>query len=540
MKIDEDLGPDREDQFQTDDEENQGERFCQSDSDSESDCMDSSQYLSNNSFDVTTPSWPQSYRKSIDLLTGTTPPSVNILKGTGSMAGKTSSLTSVYKRRQGSEVDSSLSSPFISEQSLGKEVPSFILPVKSSASSHSRFSVNELAPSDQKASLAQSILNGTNVLCGIGLLTMPYAIKEGGWLSLIILSLFGVICCYTGILLKNCLESSPGLQTYPDIGQAAFGVGGRLVISMVLYVELYASCVEYVIMMSDNLSTLFPNMYMNFAGIHLDCHQIFSITATLIVLPTVWLRDLSLLSYLSVGGVGASIIVALCLLWTGVIDKIGFHPTGTALDLANLPVAIGIYGFGFSGHSVFPNIYSSMKEPSRFPTVLITSFIFCWLMYTGAAICGFLMFGNSIESQYTLNMPAQFVSSKVAVWTAVVNPMTKYALVMMPVALSLEELVPSGRFSSCGVSLIIRTLLVTSTLAVALAVPFFGFVMALIGSLLAMLVAVIFPCVCYLSILHERLTKLQIAACLFTIGVGVLFACVGTYSAITRIAGKLG
>ena len=62
MKIDEDLGPDREDQFQTDDEENQGERFCQSDSDSESDCMDSSQYLSNNSFDVTTPSWPQSYR----------------------------------------------------------------------------------------------------------------------------------------------------------------------------------------------------------------------------------------------------------------------------------------------------------------------------------------------------------------------------------------------------------------------------------------------------------------------------------------------
>jgi hypothetical protein len=62
MKIDEDLGPDREDQFQTDDEENQGERFCQSDSDSESDSMDSSQYLSNNSFDVTTLSWPQSYR----------------------------------------------------------------------------------------------------------------------------------------------------------------------------------------------------------------------------------------------------------------------------------------------------------------------------------------------------------------------------------------------------------------------------------------------------------------------------------------------
>jgi vesicular inhibitory amino acid transporter len=34
------------------------------------------------------------------------------------------------------------------------------------------------------------------------------------------------------ILLKNCLESSPGLKTYPDIGQIAFGVTGRLVISI--------------------------------------------------------------------------------------------------------------------------------------------------------------------------------------------------------------------------------------------------------------------------------------------------------------------
>lgn len=57
---------------------------------------------------------------------------------------------------------------------------------------------------------------------------MPYAVKEGGWLGLFILFLFGAITCYTGILLKRCLESSPDLHTYPDIGQAAFGFTGRL------------------------------------------------------------------------------------------------------------------------------------------------------------------------------------------------------------------------------------------------------------------------------------------------------------------------
>jgi vesicular inhibitory amino acid transporter len=52
-------------------------------------------------------------------------------------------------------------------------------------------------------------------------------------------------------------------------------------------------------MMGDNLASLFPNTNISFAGINLGSHQIFAITATLIILPTVWLRNLSLLSYLS-------------------------------------------------------------------------------------------------------------------------------------------------------------------------------------------------------------------------------------------------
>ncbi|XP_058003079.1 amino acid transporter AVT1D isoform X2 [Hevea brasiliensis] len=473
--------------------------------------------------------------RSIDMLTT----QISFMKGTGGGGGITSSLTSVCKIGQSSEFASSLSKPLISQQSLDKEeVPTSTLPLKLSGSFPSRFSIDELPPPNKDSSFAQAVLNGINILCGIGLLTTPYAVKEGGWLSLLILLFFGILYCYTGSLLKKCLERSPGLRTYPDIGQAAFGVAGRLMISILLYFELYAACVEYVIMMSDNLSTLFPDTFMSFSGVQLNSHQIFAFIATIIVLPTVWLRDLSLLSYLSVGGVGASILVAFCLLWVGVVNKVGFHQNGVALNLPKLPFAVGIYGYGFSGHAVFPNIYSSMKETSRFTSVLIISFIFCWFLYTAVAICGFLMFGDSIKSQYTLNMPVEFMASKIAVWTAVVNPMTKYALTITPVALSLEELMPSGRLRSYGVSLIIRTTLVVSTLVVAQTFPYFGFVMAFIGSSLAMLVAVIFPCACYLCLLHERLTKLQISACILTIGVGMLTACVGTYSSILRMANK--
>ncbi|XP_077238973.1 amino acid transporter AVT1C-like [Tasmannia lanceolata] len=387
-----------------------------------------------------------------------------------------------------------------------------------------------------QSSFPQAVVNGINVLCGVGLLTTPYAIKEGGWLGLLLLFSLGIISCYTGILLKQCLESTPEIQTYPDIGQAAFGIIGRLSVAIVLYVELYACCVEYITLMSDNMSSLFPNAHMNLVGLYLNPHQLFSIMTTIVVLPTVWPRNLSFLSYLSAGGVIASLLVAVCLLWVGVVDRVGFHQSGTALDLANVPVAIGLYGFCYSGHAVFPNIYSSMKKPSQFPAVLIVSFTICWVLYSGVGVAGYLMFGESIQSQFSLNLPQQLLASKTAVWTTVVNPLTKYALTINPVALSLEELLPSSQAKSYYISILIRTLLVLSTLVVALTFPFFGFVMALMGSLLTMLIALILPSACYLSIMRGRLSWFQVSVCILIILLGAMFAVIGSYSAIKRIA----
>ncbi|KAG6640081.1 hypothetical protein CIPAW_10G146900 [Carya illinoinensis] len=509
MKLDDDLGRDRGDDFQTDDEENEAELVYGDEDYTESEDTFSSPSPSVNNIDLNDSTWPQSYRQSISRFTTVAPPSLNFLRKT-SLTGMSSFFSTAQESPEASEHGSLLSKPLISETSIGKEeVPTSILPVKISGSACSKFSTRKSPPPQEQCSLAQAVIDGINVLCGIGLLTTPYAVKEGGWFSLIILVMMGVISCYTAFLLKRCLESSPELQTYPDIGEAAFGLAGRFGIAIVLYIELYASCAEYIIMMSDNLASLYPDTQIRFAGTYLGSRQVFSITATLIVLPTVWLRNLSLLSYLS-GGVVASILVALCLLWVGVVDRVGFHPCGTALDLANISVSIGIFSYSFSGHPVFPNIYTSMKESSHFRSVLIASFVFCFFMYIGVAICGFLMFGDSVKSQFTLNMPREYVASNIAIWTVVANPLTKYALTLTPISLSLEELLPSAQLRSFSVVLLVRTILVFSTLVVALTVPYFASVMALMGSLLTMLITFIFPCACYLRILKGKLTKLQV------------------------------
>lgn len=496
------------------------------------------------------PSWPQSYRQSIDLYSSVPSPSLNFL-GTPTLSRLGSSfLSSSLTRRHTPEILPSLSKPLLpsateNQQPQERRSSHSLLPPRGSSVKklpHYQKSskVSHEIPLSRQSSYGQSVLNGINVLCGVGLLSTPYAVKEGGWVGLSLLFVFGVLSFYTGILLRYCLDSQPGLETYPDIGQAAFGTTGRLIISIVLYVELYACCVEYIILESDNLSSLFPNAHLNLGGLVLDSHYLFAIMIALAVLPTVWLRNMSVLSYISAGGVIASVLVAICLFWVGLVDDIGFQiETTKTLNLSSFPVAIGLYGYCYSGHAVFPNIYTSMAKRSQFPMVLLASFGSCAVLYAVVAVMGYMMFGESTASQFTLNLPTNLVATNIAVWTTVVNPFTKYALTISPVAMSLEELIPSDHMKSHIYSILIRTSLVLSTLVVALSIPFFGLVMSLIGSFLTMLVTLILPCACFLCILREKATRFQRSLCAFIIMVGLVSAIIGTYTALSEIAQQL-
>ncbi|GAB4854976.1 Amino acid transporter avt1c [Ancistrocladus abbreviatus] len=105
--------------------------------------------------------------------------------------------------------------------------------------------------------------------------------------------------------------------------------------------------------------------------------------------------------------------------------------------------------------------------------------------------------------------------------------------------MSLEELIPSRHLKSHLYPILIRTALVISTLLVGLVIPFFGLVMSLIGSLLTMLVALILPCACFLSIVRGKVTFFQGLACALIIAVGVVSSVFGTYSALSKIIDRL-
>jgi len=152
---------------------------------------------------------------------------------------------------------------------------------------------------------------------------------------------------------------------------------------------------------------------------------------------------------------------------------------------------------------------------------------------------GFLMFGEQSLSQITLNMPQDAIASKVALLTVIINPFTKYALLMNPLATAIEELLPAKIANSYWCFIILRTTLVASSICVAFALPFFGLLMALMGSVLCILTSLILPALCFLRINGSKATTTQISLSVTIAVVATICMIVGTYSSLADIVNQL-
>lgn len=149
------------------------------------------------------------------------------------------------------------------------------------------------------------------------------------------------------------------------------------------------------------------------------------------------------------------------------------------------------------------------------------------------------MFGSELQSQITLNLPTDKLSSKVAVYTALINPIAKYGLMLKPIVDSIENQFQSYcKKRSYG--LFVRTALVGSSVVVALTMPFFGELMSLVGAFFSVTASILLPCFCYLKISGAyRNIGLELVVITFAVIMGLIILVVGTYTSLAQIVHDL-
>ncbi|XP_057462757.1 amino acid transporter AVT1I-like isoform X2 [Actinidia eriantha] len=196
---------------------------------------------------------------------------------------------------------------------------------------------------NKQVSFLKTCINGINALSGIGILSVPYALSSGEWLSLILLLLIATSACFTGLLICRCLDSNPLITSYPDIAGVAFGKKGRITASIFICLELYLVATGLLILEGDNLHKLSPNFALKLGGFTLDGRHSFVIIAGVMIFPSMWLSNLGVLSYISFGGVVSSLIIVVSIFCVGMSKGVGFHGKGSLVNFKGLPCDVRFY-----------------------------------------------------------------------------------------------------------------------------------------------------------------------------------------------------
>ncbi|XP_019072519.1 amino acid transporter AVT1I isoform X2 [Vitis vinifera] len=302
------------------------------------------------------------------------------------------------------------------------------------------------------------------------------------------------------------------------------------------FLEMYLIATGFLILEGDNLQKLFPEFMIKLGELTLDGKQSFVIITGLLFSALMLLTDLSMLSYISATGVFSCLVIVVSIFCVGAFDGVGFHAKGSVLlNLDTLPTAVGLYIVSFGGHPVIPSIYMSMRDSCQFSKVLVFSFILATLNYMTIAILGYLMYGDGIESEITLNLPTK-VSGRVAIYTTLLIPVTRYSLLVAPIATAIEGGLSEKYKNQKPVRLLIRVALLISTVIVACVFPYYESLMAIVGSVFVVSASFLLPCLCYLKISDLNWNwNCEQMGIVGIIVFGILAGVLGTYSSIFEL-----
>lgn len=391
----------------------------------------------------------------------------------------------------------------------------------------------------KKISTMDTFWNACNSVQGLTILAMPLVTSFGGYWFLFGITAIAVLSNYTSKILIQCLyEQFPGKgrtrvrNTFADIGDAFWPKYGRLMVDATKFLELIFVATVNPIACGEAIYYTVPYLPVG--------KQLWILIFGLAMIPNVFLSSVKLLSKISMLTIffaltNFSIIVAYCL---------GHSASWKAEDLQvfdpiRFPLALGVVLASFSSQIYLTVLEGNMRCPEKFNAVINYAYIAMTALKIGVGAFGYLTFSGSVSDMVSNNLPLGLYRITVNIVITVLS-FSGYSLPMFAVFDMVEKSAPrylTARFLNqdghrpnrpCVV--LLRFVLTSITILMAVIIPHFTLFAAFIGSGTGTAIALVFPSVFYVKIFYWELRWYEIVLNVFIVCFGLLMAACGMVS----------
>lgn len=233
----------------------------------------------------------------------------------------------------------------------------------------------------------------SNLLIGVGILTVPYGFVYTGWSSVFVLPVVAAVFLYTGHLLGDVIDATRArgvdFPNYGDIGAAAFGERSRGVFVGFCIAELFGVVVFYLVLAGKTL-TVFTGLSGNV------CIWLSALASLVIAVapPHIFVLLTVFGVFLTGGAMGAVSVGGLELYPNQADTSQSILGNGGASGLC---FTIASVGMCVGSHAAFPAIHSSGHDTKCFKGGLTLAFAFFTVVTLIFCASTYATYGTAIQ-----------------------------------------------------------------------------------------------------------------------------------------------
>ncbi|KAJ9600373.1 hypothetical protein L9F63_009343, partial [Diploptera punctata] len=373
--------------------------------------------------------------------------------------------------------------------------------------SRSHVSINEVRDIPKGLNVLTAAVFIAGELAGSGVLALPRAVVDSGWIGLVLIVYLCVNAAYGGTRLGTCwaiLEErypeyrTPVRNPYATIAFKAVGRWASLLVSASIQVTLFGAGTVYLLLASQIIQQLLENVLPKMGF----CIWLLIIGA--LITPLTWLGTPKDFRLVGVGAVLTTGFACICIFAQILID--GLNSSTPVIHevhgFTSFFLAFGTILFSFGGASTFPTIQNDMIEKTKFTTSVTIGFSVILMLYLPVAAAGYYVYGEAVNPNIVLSLPKSILAVIANILLAI-HLVLAFLIIINPVCQELEEIANIPRYFNWKRCLV-RTSMLCIMVFVGESVPKFGKILSLVGGSTVTLLTFVLPPYFYMKLCDQE------------------------------------